>query len=870
MKALVDPGLASRDGEGVRRWAVIDGLPGGTWLVVDSELRLVRADGRWRGHDGIGAESARGRYLDDLLAPELLGWLRPHVQAVVAGEEQTLQLRDPKGGRRRELTLMPTHGADGRADGAVLFVCNRQVSSAYAAAQSERRYRLLAESATDVVSLRDRDGIYRYVSPSATALCGYQPEEMVGRRASTFVDPEDRGAVECAFARLLAGEDVVDLEYRVICQDGARIWVRTTARPLRDSGSGEVVEVRTSTHDVTEQREREATLQATTAELKLRLRATAAIAHLGEHALEEPDLDCFLTAAAVSVAEILGVPLCAVSLDDGDERVGWRISAGVGWRPGTTGSFVASQAVAGSWPRPLGHASAVFTGLPPDPAWQRLLADHGAVTSMWVVIGERGAQCGVLSVHAQVHRTFTNDDRTYLVAVANIVRDVIARHRAENAARHDALHDALTGLPNRRLLTDRLNHALERTARSGERHAVLFLDVDQFKLVNDSLGHDAGDRLLRLLAPALCAAVRPEDTVARFGGDEFVVLCEDVTDEEHAVALARRLTDAVNQSFDLDGREHVASASIGVAVTNGNGCTSGDVLREADTAMYRAKERGRSRFELFDGSMRRRAVARLRLEDELRWALAHDELIVHYQPIHAIHVEVPAMVEALVRWQHPERGLLSPAEFIPVAEETNLIVPLGAEVLRQACAQVALWREALPGAHELTLSVNVSSRQITRPTFDLEVAQTLSQTGLPAHALCLEITEGVLLQDSSTSAETIAKLRARGIRIALDDFGTGYSSLSYLRRFSLDLLKIDRSFIVGLGSHAEDWVIVKAIIMIAHAFGLDVTAEGVETAEQLEAVHDLGCANAQGYLLARPMPAADIEDLLGKHAALCM
>ncbi len=735
------------------------------------------------------------------------------------------------------------------------------LSADVTAAESEQRYRLLAESATDVVSLRDRDGVYRYISPSATAVTGYPPEYYVGREALEFVHPDDRELVRSANSRLLAGEDVVELDYRAVCRDGSYVWARTAARALRDPVTGELTEVRTSSHDVSEQRAREAELRATSAELKLRLRETAAIAQLGEHALEEPVLDRFLGDATAKVAEILNVPLCAVLIDEGG-RGGFRVRAGTGWRPDTVGRPIAPRADPDNWLRELGQAPVALTEVPPDDAWRRLLREHAVVSSMWVAVAERDQPFGVLAVHTRVHRAFTSHDRTFLVAVANVLRDAIARHRAEDAARHDALHDELTGLPNRRLLTDRLGHALARSARARERHAVLFLDIDQFKLVNDSLGHDAGDRLLRLLGPHLCAAVRPGDTVARFGGDEFVVLCEDVVDEQEAARIARRLTEAVNRSFDLGGREHVASASIGVAVTHGSPCTPEEVLRDADTAMYRAKEGGRGRFELFDGGMRQRTLARLELEDELRRALARHELVVHYQPIHPIGASTPAMVEALVRWQHPDRGLLPPATFISVAEETNLIVPLGDQVLRQACSQVARWRATLPAAEQLALSVNVSARQITRPTFEAEVARILAQTGLPAHALCLEITEGVLLQDSRATAETIANLRGRGIRIVLDDFGTGYSSLSYLRRFALDVLKIDRSFVTGLVERIEDRVIVEAIIMMAHAFALDVTAEGVETPEQLEVLQELGCANAQGYLLARPMPAEDLEALL--------
>ncbi|MGO9972104.1 MAG: EAL domain-containing protein [Solirubrobacteraceae bacterium] len=857
-----DPTLAtaSVDGCCVLPGETLERLPSAVLVVMDADLRVVRSEGRGCEEPDVGAARVTGRRFEEIVPGQLLDAVRQRLEAVLAGEEHSLELRDPERRFMYRLTLMPRRDAQGSVDGVVAFCWDAACASSKALAdESERRYRLLAESATDVVSLRDPDGRYRYVSPSAVALSGFLPEELVGRPASEYVHPDDREQMQAAFARLLAGEEVVELEYRVLHRNGSCVWARTTMRALREPDSGEVTSVRTSTRNVTERRAREAKLLATTAELKLRLRQTAAIAELGEHALEEPSLERFLADATTKVAEILDVPLCSVLVDDGRRGGGLRMRAGTGWRAGTVGRSIVSRDGAAGWLRRLARAPVVFTGLPPDPSWRQLLQEHGVLSSMWVVLTDREQPFGALAVHRRSERAFTDDDRTFLVAVVNVLRDAIARHRAEEAARHDALHDELTGLSNRRLLTDRLGHALARSARSGTRHAVLFLDIDHFKLVNDSLGHDAGDRLLRAFGSRLRSAVRPEDTVARFGGDEFVVLCEDVGNEQHAVSIARSLTGAVHRSFDLDGRAHVASASVGVAVTNGVPCTPEEVLRDADTAMYRAKEAGRGRFEVFNTGMRHRTLARLELEDELRRALVRDELVVHYQPIHAIDVEVPATIEALVRWRHPERGLLLPGTFIPLAEETNLIGPLGDQVLRRACSQTALWRETLPAARELTVSVNVSARQIARPAFPAEVAGILSQTGLPPHALCLEITEGVLLQDSAVSAAAIANLRARGIRIVLDDFGTGYCSLGYLRRYALDLLKIDRSFVSGLADCIEDRVIVQAIITMAHALALDITAEGVETAEQLQVLRELGCSYVQGYLLARPMAAEELE-----------
>ena len=827
-------------------------------MILDANLHVVRAEGPGRGRDDGGVDGWRGRRVSELVSAGTLDAVLPGVRRALAGREHTAELPVGSDGSVGRLWITPRRDRDGHVDGAVVF-CSETFATGVGADRddSQQLYRLLADSATDVVTLRDRDGIYRYVSPSGFVLTGYRAEEQVGRAAIEFVHPDDRALAADVHRRLAADDDVVEFECRLAHRDGHTVWARTAARAVRDPLSGELTAIRTSTQDVSEHRARETQLRETTTELKRRLRERSAIAEFGEQALHELDLEWFLNDATAKIAELLDVPMCAVLIDDG-VHAGWRVKAGTGWHEETIGRSIGPIANE-SWPGGPGQAPVVFDRLPPSPSWARLLREHGVVDSLGLVLADRDDRpMGVLAVHTHVHRTFSDDDRAFLIAVASIVRDAIALHRAEDAAIYDALHDVLTGLPNRRLLTDRLEHALARSLRSGERHALLFLDVDHFKLVNDSLGHEAGDQLLRRLGPHLRAAVRPADTVARFGGDEFVVLCENVPDEQQAGRIAQCLLDSVDQSFELGGREHVTTVSIGVAMTN-RSCTPEAVLRDADTAMYRAKERGRGRFEIFDPAMRRRAVARLALEDELRRALSRDELTLLYQPIFPIDAFAPTMVEALVRWQHPDRGLLSPSTFIPIAEETNLIVPLGAQIMHQACTQVARWRRDLPEARQLALAVNVSARQISHPGFGHELVRMLERTGLPAHALCLEITEGVLLQDSETNADTLSSLREYGIRIVLDDFGTGYSSLGYLRRYALDLLKVDRSFVSELDERIEVRAIVDAIIRMANAFGLDVVAEGVETPQQLQALRELGCANVQGYLLSRPLSAVDLQ-----------
>jgi diguanylate cyclase (GGDEF)-like protein len=387
------------------------------------------------------------------------------------------------------------------------------------------------------------------------------------------------------------------------------------------------------------------------------------------------------------------------------------------------------------------------------------------------------------------------------------------------------------------------------------------LDLDRFKVINDSLGHAAGDELLLALAPRLQEAMRPSDTVARLGGDEFVVVCEGLDGPRDAVAVAERIARTVGRPIRLRSGEHRVSVSVGIAVAAHVGDEPESLLRDADAALYRAKERGRGRYELFDEPMREQAIRRMRVEHELRRALERGELRVHYQPLVELPTRRPVGMEALVRWQHPQRGLIAPGEFITVAEETGLISELGLWVLRESCAQVAVWQQ-LHGV-PIGLCVNVSGRQIAQPAFAAQVSEIVAASGLARDSLGLEITESVLIDEAEAPMTVLADLRARDLHLVLDDFGTGYSSLSYLQRFPLDGLKIDRSFVQGLDA-GDEAAITEAIIRMAHGLNLDVVAEGVETERQAEILAGLGCTHAQGFLFARPLPAAGMADYLAK------
>ena len=489
-----------------------------------------------------------------------------------------------------------------------------------------------------------------------------------------------------------------------------------------------------------------------------------------------------------------------------------------------------------------------------DPHAHALLATH-VRSAMAAPVSRNGEIVGSLLVGSFQPRRYSPAEQEILLAFAehaslalNDAAAVEGMRRAFDDAVHQATHDPLTGLPNRSLVLDRLDQALARSARSGGRVTVLFADLDRFKVVNDSFGHSVGDGVLLCVSERLRAAVRPHDTVGRLAGDEFVVVCEDLTDSE-ALDVAGRVAATVSEPIMLGGRETVITASIGIAHAE-PGTRAEDMLRDSDVAMYGAKERGRSRIELFDAEMRRRMVDRLEMERSLRAAIANGELRLDYQPIVAFDGWEVTAAEALARWDHPERGPVHPAEFIPLAEESGLILPLGRWVLTEACRQLAVWRAQ--GRPDLRVTVNLSARQFADPELIDVVAEALAKACLPADALWLEITESVLMEEVEATANTLYALKRLGVHLAVDDFGTGYSSLSYLKRFPVDLLKIDRSFIDGLGTDPEDGAIVLAIVSLAQALRLEVVAEGVEHFHQLEALHRLGCDAVQGYLLARP------------------
>jgi diguanylate cyclase (GGDEF)-like protein len=445
--------------------------------------------------------------------------------------------------------------------------------------------------------------------------------------------------------------------------------------------------------------------------------------------------------------------------------------------------------------------------------------------------------------------------------------DVTERKVLEEQLRHQAFHDPLSGLPNRALFMDRLEHALARAERRGNQVAVLFTDLDNFKIINDSLGHEVGDQLLVAVAERIKDCLRPEDTAARLGGDEFTILVEEVDGVRDAVRVAERIAESLQPPFSLDQHEVFSTTSIGIALSSPSQEQAADLLRHADLAMYRAKHKGKARYEVFEPSMEVNAVERLMLETGLRRAFAEQQFRVYYQPIVSLENDKVVGVEALVRWEHSHQGLLLPEAFLPSAEETGLIMRIGQWVLREACKQARFWQEQYPGTPPLTISVNLSTREFFHPEV---VAEVLGESQVDPASLQLEITEGAISTNGTYSADrTLRKLKHMGVQLAIDDFGIGYSSLSYLKRFPVDFLKIDRSFIAGLGQEGADGAskdaqIVSAMIDLTHALGLKVIAEGVENAEQLAQLRQMKCDLAQGNYFTEPLPSEALAVILAE------
>jgi diguanylate cyclase (GGDEF)-like protein/PAS domain S-box-containing protein len=725
-------------------------------------------------------------------------------------------------------------------------------------------YRRLVERLPVIVYAAEmgEHGKWRYVSPQVDEILGYTAEEFKVDPALwlRLLHPDDRErAIANETKDILGLRNTTPVEYRMVTRDGDVRWMLDEA--VLEADEDGVPVWHGVLYDITKRKMAEQELQRAVSQ-------QAVVAKLGERALQDGEPNSLMRAAAALIGEIEGIHSACIWVLGRDGRrlnlraglegevigAGRRVSAA---RDSHVGAALDSgvPTVVSDW------ASEDRFTMPP------VLRVFDAASSLAVTIDGKDRPFGVLDVHSTEPGRLSAKDIPFVQAAANVLADAIERHAADQALRQRVLHDALTGLPNRLSFIDALNDALRRALVSGSPVGILFLDLDHFKLINDSLGHHAGDALLRAVAPRLRDHLRPGDVVSRFGGDEFGILIDRLADEGEAVAIADRVAAAFAQPFSLDGVEHFVTASIGVAVARPAdlGAANAELLiRDADAAMYRAKEKGRSRCVLFDAEMRATAKRRLETERELRHALDKDQLALHYQPVVSLRSGEISGLEGLVRWRHPERGMLDPAEFVSIAEDSGLIEPIGRWVQERACRQVIEWHEQRPDARPFDVAVNLSARQVAHRDLPATISEVVARTGLDPCHLRLEITESVLVEESATAIASLEALNEIGVRLVLDDFGTGYSSLAYLNRFPFHALKIDRSFVDGLGIEQERTAIVEAIIGMARALSLEVIAEGVENEVQLAELRRLGCDYAQGHLFHAAMPASEVSRLLAE------
>ncbi|HEX3803250.1 MAG TPA: EAL domain-containing protein [Solirubrobacteraceae bacterium] len=739
--------------------------------------------------------------------------------------------------------------------------------------EKDRDYKAIVESVPAILYIAETGeiGAWHYVNEWIEPILGFTVDEWTSDPGAWVrqLHPEDREkalAVEAEGVEQLTyrGQDQWGsffLDYRMFHKDGRVVWIRDSSVLVR--GADGTPLWHGMLMDISDQKEIEQQLERRSA-------AQAAVARLGEHALAGMPIAELLDEACRAGSDVLHCD-AAVASQIGDNRNSLDLRAEYGWN--TDQRLRHREGLERDSP----SVHTLLTGKPlliqnwDDEtrfAATEPLRVHGVKSSIGVRIEGPVHPWGVFGVFSSQPDAFTEHDVDFVVSVANILADAIERQEAEDAMQHRALHDPLTGLPNRVLFTDRLEQALERVRRhSGSLAAILFIDVDHFKQVNDTLGHQAGDDLLVGVATRLREAVRPTDTVARFGGDEFGLLLEEIASERVAIATAERIAAGFARPFVLDAGSQFVTASIGIALADGHQDANA-LLRDADAAMYRAKQRGRARYDLFDEDLRVRALARGRIENDLRRAVEFHQLRLVYQPVVDLRDETMNAVEALLRWDHPQRGLVTPGEFIPVAEESGMIDRIGQWVIEEALRDAAGWERLRPDLPPLNVGLNVSVQQLQNPRFPETVSDAIQAVGIEPQNVALELDESVLRDEAEQIRSTLRLLKRIGVRLAVHDFGTGDSSLRQLAALPIDTIKVDRRFVAALGTEDATSQIAQAVIATGSALELNVIGAGAETSAQVEELRKLGCSSAQGFLFSQPVAAAEVASLVADGGSL--
>jgi diguanylate cyclase (GGDEF)-like protein/PAS domain S-box-containing protein len=710
-------------------------------------------------------------------------------------------------------------------------------------------FRYLVQQSPDLVSIYDETGRYAFASPAHRTVLGYEPEELIGHFPLDFLHPDEVESVAIEFAEQLSGvRPPAPVEMRFRCRDGSYRELEAVAVDLTDEPA--VGGVYVTARDVSARRRAEEVVKDQAAILERIARGAplsdtlAALCEAVERWVRGSVAVVLVTEGSPPVLRIRSAPSLPEpvrAVTDGAKAP----ALGSGIRKGVFVAPIESEP-----PSPVADAAYRAAGLR---GW------WGA--PVFASDGER--VLGVVALLLPELRDPEPVEAQLLTTAGSLAAIAIERDQVQAQLRHQASHDILTGLPNRDQLVEWLGE-LPRAAGPGSHAAVFFLDLDRFKVFNDSVGHGAGDRILIELGHRLRSALRDGDAVARFGGDEFVVACAGLDSPEEIMTVARRLLDVVSRPFLVDDAEFVVSASVGVALVDGR--PPEELLRDADAAMYQAKERGRARIEVFDDQIRAKVVARLQTERELRRAIEIGELTVHYQPVIALETHQLAGFEALVRWEHPERGLLSPDAFLDVAEEASLIARIGSFTRAEACRQWTQWRRDHPEWGDCILAVNLAAAELRDAALPAHVANLLSDAGVEPHLLVFETSERALADDTEAARAVLTELHALGVLLALDDFGTGSSPLLHLREFPIDAVKLDGALVAGLGVNREDDVIVDSVISLAHRLGLYVVAEGVEGLDQVARLRSSGCLLAQGHAFAPAMSASEVEQWVFSRA----